>query len=39
MYLQLGKCKFHTKETTFLGFIISTEGVKIDLKKIAIIKD
>jgi hypothetical protein len=39
MYLQLGKCEFHTKETIFLGFIISTEGIKIDLKKIAIVKD
>jgi hypothetical protein len=39
MYLQLGKCEFHTKETTFLGFIILIEGIKIDLKKIAIVKD
>ena len=35
LYLQLGKCEFYVKETEFLGFIVSTEGVKINLKKIA----
>jgi hypothetical protein len=39
LYLQLGKCEFYIKETEFLGFIISTEGVKINLKKIAAISD
>ena len=29
-YLQPGKYEFYTKETEFLRFIISTEGVKID---------
>jgi hypothetical protein len=39
LYLQLGKCEFYIKKTEFLGFIISTEGVKINLKKIAAILD
>ena len=34
LYLQLGKCEFYVKKTEFLGFIVSTEGVKINLKKI-----
>ena len=38
LYLQLEKCEFYVKETEFLGFIISTEGVKINLKKIAAVQ-
>jgi hypothetical protein len=38
LYLQLEKCEFYIKETKFLGFIISTEGVKINLKKIATVQ-
>ena len=34
LYLQLRKCEFYVKETEFLGFIVSIEGVKINLKKI-----
>jgi hypothetical protein len=34
LHLQPGKCEFHKKETEFLSFIILTEGVKIDLKKV-----
>jgi hypothetical protein len=37
LYLQLEKCEFYVKETEFLGFIVSIEGVKINLKKIAAI--
>jgi hypothetical protein len=39
LYLQPGKCEFHTKETEFLGFIISTEGVKMDLKKVQTVQE
>jgi hypothetical protein len=39
LYLQLGKCELYTKETKFLGFIISTEGVKIDLDKVRAVQD
>ena len=33
LYLQASKCEFYTKETKYLGFIILTKGVKINLKK------
>ena len=39
LYLQLGKCEFYVKEIEFLSFIVSTEGVKINLKKIATIQE
>jgi hypothetical protein len=39
LYLQLEKCEFYVKETEFLGFIISIERVKINLKKIAAVQD
>jgi hypothetical protein len=39
LYLQLRKCEFYIKETEFLGFIVSIEGVKINLKKIATIQE
>jgi predicted Zn-ribbon and HTH transcriptional regulator len=34
LYLQPRKCKFYIKKIDFLSFIISTEGVKIDSKKV-----
>ena len=39
LYLQPGKCEFHTQETEFLGFIISTEGVKMNPKKIQTVQE
>lgn len=39
LYLQLGKCEFYVKETEFLGFIVSTEGVKMNLKKILAVQE
>jgi predicted Zn-ribbon and HTH transcriptional regulator len=39
LYLQPGKCEFHIKETEFLGFIVSTEEVKINPKKIATVQE
>jgi hypothetical protein len=39
LYLQLGKCEFHVKKTEFLGFIVSTEGVKMNLKKISAVQE
>jgi hypothetical protein len=39
LYLQLGKCEFYVKEIEFLSFIVSTERVKINLKKIATIQE
>ncbi|KAK1909008.1 hypothetical protein P3342_011085 [Pyrenophora teres f. teres] len=39
LYLQPEKCEFHTQETEFLGFIISTEGVKMNPKKIQTVQE
>jgi hypothetical protein len=39
LYLQLEKCEFYVKETEFLGFIVSIEGVKINLKKILAVQE
>ena len=33
------KCKFHVTETKYLGLIVSTEGIKIDLAKVAAIRN
>jgi len=31
------KCKFYISEVTYLGLIISRDGIKIDPKKVAVI--
>jgi hypothetical protein len=31
------KCEFHVTETKYLGFIVSTKGIKVDIVKIKII--
>jgi hypothetical protein len=33
------KSEFQVTKTKFLGFIVSTKGIKIDLAKIKVIKD
>ena len=33
-YIALEKCKFFKKEVVFLGFIVSVNGIHIDLEKI-----
>ena len=35
--LKLKKCEFHVKETEFLGFIISTKGIRMDPAKVKVI--
>jgi hypothetical protein len=35
----LSKCEFHQRSTRFLGFIIGTEGVRVDPTKTAVIRD
>jgi hypothetical protein len=39
LYLKLEKCEFHHQEVKYLGLIISTEGIKMDLEKITTIQD
>jgi len=34
LYAKLEKCQFHQKEMEFLGFIATTEGLKMDPKKV-----
>jgi hypothetical protein len=34
MLVAVKKCKFHTKKTNFIGFIIKLRQISIDLKKI-----
>jgi transposase InsO family protein len=33
------KCKFHASEVTYLGLIISRDGIKMDPKKVAAVED
>ena len=34
LYANVEKCKFNVEKTTFIGFIISTNGIEIDPAKI-----
>ena len=34
MLIAVKKCKFYTKKTDFIGFIIKLKQISIDLKKI-----
>jgi hypothetical protein len=33
------KCEFEVKCTRYLGFIVSTSGIKVDSKKVEVIQD
>ena len=35
MYAKLSKCEFWLEKVTFLGHIISKDGLKVDPKKVA----
>ena len=37
LYAKLSKCEFWLREVSFLGHIISEEGIRVDLKKIEVI--
>lgn len=39
LFLKRSKCEFHTRETEFLGFIITPEGLKADASRISAIQD
>jgi hypothetical protein len=34
LQLNVDKCKFHKTEVTYLGYVVSTEGVQMDPSKI-----
>ena len=37
--LDIDKCEFHETEVTYLGYVISTDGIKMDPKKVQAIVD
>ena len=37
LYAKLSKCEFWLREVSFLGHIVSEEGIQVDLKKIEVI--
>ena len=37
LYAKLSKCEFWLREVSFLGHIISEEGIRVDSKKIEVI--
>jgi hypothetical protein len=39
LYAKFSKCKFWIQEVTFLGHIITTEGVKVDLEKVKVVSE
>jgi len=39
LYVKLEKCEFDKSETTFLGYVISKDGLKMDKEKIKAILD
>jgi len=39
LYAKLSKCEFGKRELTFLGHVIGADGIKVDTKKIEVIKN
>jgi len=39
LYIKLEKCEFDVTETTFLGYILSKDGLKVDPEKVKAILD
>ena len=39
LYAKLSKCEFGKKELNFLGHVVSADGIKVDPKKIEIVKE
>ncbi len=37
LYAKLEKCEFHARSVPFLGFILSPEGIQIDLAKVEVV--
>ena len=34
LYVNIGKCQFMTSTITFLGYVVSSKGVSMDLEKV-----
>ena len=39
LYAKLSKCKFWLKKVSFLGHIVSEEGIRVDPKKIEVVSE
>lgn len=39
LYAKAEKCEFHTDKAEFLGFVVTTDGITMDQKKVQIILD
>ena len=39
LYLKKSKCELFKREVTFLGHVVSEEGVKVDPKKTAVVRE
>ncbi|KAA3470289.1 RNA-directed DNA polymerase-like protein [Gossypium australe] len=39
MHTKFSKCEFWLREVTFLGHVVSTEGIKVDFQKIKAVLD
>jgi hypothetical protein len=37
LYAKFNKCKFWLKEVVFLGYVIFTKGVLVDLRKVEVV--
>ena len=39
LFVKPEKCEFEIRKTTFLGFMVSTEGIEMDPEKVSAVKD
>jgi hypothetical protein len=39
LYVKLLKCKWHIDRTEYLGYVVTPEGVSIDLERVRTIQD
>ena len=39
LFVKLSKCEFHTRETEYLGYLVTPEGVKVDPARVETIQD
>ena len=39
LFVKISKCEFHTKETEYLGYIVTPDGVKVDKERVRTIQE